>query len=149
MVPTISGTEPRYRCDGMWSEGDAPSTVIDMLKATMNADLDDVDGKLRVTIFHNDLALPEAHFTEDDVIGAFDYSPAISLDQTYNIIRGTFTDASPESLYQQVDYPQIAMANEDGVDRIETFDLPTVQSVTQAQRNHIVKHATTSALHLR
>lgn len=134
IVPTISGTEPRYRCDGMWSEGDAPSTVIDMLKATMNADLDDVDGKLRVTIFHNDLALPEAHFTEDDVTGAFDYSPAISLDQTYNITRGTFTDASPESLYQQVDYPQIAMANEDGVDRIETFDLPTVQSVTQAQR---------------
>lgn len=134
IVPTISGTEPRYRCDGMWSEGDAPSTVIDMLKATMNADLDDVDGKLRVTIFHNDLALPEAHFTEDDVIGVFDYSPAISLDQTYNIIRGTFTDASPESLYQPVDYPQIAMANEDGVDRIETFDLPTVQSVTQSQR---------------
>lgn len=128
------GTEPRYRCDGVWSEGDAPNTVIDMLKATMNADLDDIDGKLRVTIFHNDLAIPDADFTDDDIIGEFEWNEETPLDQSYNIVRGVYTDASTTSLYQTPDYPQVSQASPDGLDRIDTFDLPMVQSAGQAQR---------------
>lgn len=128
------GTEPRYRSDGVWSEGDSPTTVIDMLKASMNADLDDVDGKLRLTIFHNDLASPVASFTANDVLGDFDWQPSPPLDQSFNIVRGVFTDPSDTSLYQPVDYPQIEVASPDGIDRIDTFDLPMVQSAAQAQR---------------
>ena len=128
------GTEPRYRTDGVWSEGDSPTTVMDMLKASMNADLDDVDGKLRLTIFHNDLATPSATFTDNDVLGEFEWIPAQPLNDTFNIVRGIYTDASDASLYQPVDYPEVTQASEDGIDRIETFDLPMVQSAGQAQR---------------
>lgn len=128
------GTEPRYRCDGVWSEGDSPTTVTDMLKASMNADLDDVDGKLRVTIFRDDTFVSDADFTTDDVLGAFDWEPITPLDQSFNIVRGAYTDPSNQSLYQQVDYPQQQATSPDGIDRIDTFNLPMVQSVSQAQR---------------
>jgi hypothetical protein len=128
------GTEPRYRCDGVWSEGDSPTTVTDMLKASMNADLDDVDGKLRVTIFRDDTFVSDADFTTDDVLGAFDWEPITPLDQSFNIVRGAYTDPSNQSLYQQIDYPQQQTTSPDGIDRIDTFNLPTVQSVSQAQR---------------
>lgn len=128
------GTEPRYRCDGVWSEGDSPTTVIDMLKASMNADLDDVGGKLRLTVFHNDLATPDADFTDGDIIDGFTWSPQPSLDQTFNVVRGLFTDASDASLYQQADYPEQRADSPDGIDRIDTFNLPMVQSPGQAQR---------------
>lgn len=128
------GTEPRYRCDGVWSEGDSPTTVTDMLKASMNADLDDVDGKLRVTIFRDDTFVSDADFTTDDVLGAFDWEPITPLDQSFNIVRGAYTDASNQSLYQQIDYPQQRATSPDGIDRIDTFNVPMVQSVSQAQR---------------
>lgn len=134
-VPDLSGgTEPRYRCDGVWSEADSPTTVIDMLKATMNADVDDVGGKLRLTIFHNDLALPAADFTDDDIIDGYTWEAQSALDQTFNVVRGLYTDASDEGLYQQVDYPEQSEESPDGIDRIETFNLPMVQSAGQAQR---------------
>jgi hypothetical protein len=128
------GTEARYRVAGVWSEGDAPNTVIDMLKASMNADLDDVDGKLRLTIFKDDGFASDADFTADDLIGQFEWDAIRPLDQSFNIVRGTHTDASTVSLYQQVDYPQISVANLDGIDRILSLELPMVESVSQCQR---------------
>ena len=128
------GTEPRYRSDGIFSEGDNPGAVIDAFKAAMNADLDDVGGKLRLTIFTDDLATPQASFTEANVIDAFTWKPSPALDESYNIVRGSYTDPSDASLYQMVEYPQQAIASADGIDRIETLDLPLVQSPTQAQR---------------
>lgn len=135
MVATqAGGTEPRYRTDGVWSEGDNPTTVLDMLKASMNADLDDVNGKLRLTVFHNDLAVPDAEFTDDDILDGFEWEESPPLDQTSNIVRGVFTDPSNESLYQPVDYPQVEESSPDGIERIDTFNLPMVQSADQAQR---------------
>lgn len=129
-----SGTEPRYRCDGVWSEGDSPTTVIDMLKATMNADLDDVDGKLRLTVFHNDLTDIAADFTADDVLGAFEWRPATPLTESFNVVRGIYTDPSDTSLYQPVDYPEVSETSPDGIERIFAMDLPMVESPMQAQR---------------
>jgi len=128
------GTEPRYRCDGVWSEGDNPTTVMDMLKATMNADLDDVGGKLRLTVFHDDLADVAAEFDDGDIIDGFDWQAVPPLDQSFNVVQGSYTDPSNESLYQQVDYPLQEMTSPDGIDRISTFNLPMVQSAGQAQR---------------
>lgn len=128
------GTEPRYRCDGIWSEGDDPTTVIDMLKAIMNADLDDVDGKLRLTIFQNDLASPDASFDENDILDDFEWSPSAPLSESFNIVRGLYTDPSDEALYQLAEYPQVEETSPDGIDRIETVNLPLVQSPDQAQR---------------
>ncbi|MFN3474093.1 MAG: phage tail protein [Blastomonas sp.] len=128
------GTEPRYRSDGVVSEGDGPTVIMDSLKVTMNADLDDVGGKLRLFVFHNDLATPVADFDEDDIIGAFEYRGHPALDETFNVVRGTYTDPRDVSLYQQIDYPQVELPSRDGIDRIDTFALAMVQSPSQAQR---------------
>lgn len=129
-----SGTEPRYRCDGVWSEGDSPTTVIDMLKATMNADLDDVDGKLRLTVFHNDLTDIAADFTADDVLGAFKWRPTTPLQESFNVVRGIYTDPSDNALYQPVDYPEVAETSPDGIERVFPMDLPMVERASQSQR---------------
>lgn len=134
VTKTGGGTEARYRVAGVWSEGDSPTTVIDMLKASMNADLDDVDGKLRLTIFKDDGFTSDADFTEEDLIGPFEWQQSRPLDQTFNVVRGVYTDASTTALYQQVDYPQQSTTSPDGIDRIATLDLPMVESVGQAQR---------------
>lgn len=128
------GTEPRYRSDGVFSEGDSPTTVLDNFKAAMNADLDDVGGKLRVTVFHNDLADPVAAFGDDDMIEPFKWTQTPSLVDSFNLVRGSYTDASDKSLYQMVDYPQVELASPDGIERPDSFDLALVQSPSQAQR---------------
>lgn len=128
------GTEPRYRSDGVVSEGDSPTVIMDALKAAMNADLDDVGGKLRVFVFHNDLATPAADFTDDDILGSFEYRASPALDESFNVVRGTYTDPRDQSLYQQIDYPQVELPSRDGIDRIDTFPLALVQSASQAQR---------------
>lgn len=128
------GTEPRYRTDGIFSEADAMDLVLDQFKSSMNAILDDVDGQIRLQVLYNDLSVPRAAFTEDDVLGAVNWSPQIKLSDQFNIIRGTYTDASVNSLYQSVSYPEVEIASEDGIDRVETINYPLVQSASQAQR---------------
>ena len=131
---SAGGTEPRYRCDGIASEGDDASTVLDQLKATMNAVLDDVDGKIRLTVLHNDLATPIGTLTADDVIGEFSWLQTPPLTDSINVIRGAYVDPSPASLYQLVDYPEVRIDSPDGIDRPQTITLAMVQSASQAQR---------------
>jgi hypothetical protein len=128
------GTEPRYRSDGIFSEADDMSTVLDQFKSTMNAVLDDADGQIRLTVLANDLGAPIATFGPDDVLGDVQWSPVSDLSDRLNIVRGTYTDPSVNSLYQSVDYPQISIAAPDGIDRIFSVDFPLVQSASQAQR---------------
>lgn len=134
VTKTGGGTEARYRCAGVWSEGDNPTTVLEMLKSSMNADLDDVDGKLRLTIFTDDGFSSDADFTDDDLIGPFEWQQSRPLDESFNVVRGTYTDPSDTALYQQVDFPQVESTSLDGIDRIFTLDLPMVESVGQCQR---------------
>ncbi len=128
------GFEPRYRCDGVWNEEDDPSLVLDNLKAAMNAVLDDVDGKIRLTVLHNDLVVPAGDLTTDDVLGEFTWIQTPALDESINVIRGGYTDPSPASLYQLVDYPEVRIDSPDGIDRSQLVNLPLVQSPSQGQR---------------
>lgn len=128
------GTEPRYRSDGVFSDGDDPTNVIDNLKAAMNADLDDVGGKFRLTVFHNDLADPAQDFTDDDMIEGYRWVQTPALSDSFNIVRGSFTDPRQQSLYQLVDAPPVEIDSRDGIDRFDTFDLALVQSPSQWQR---------------
>lgn len=128
------GTEPRYRSDGIFSEGDDPGAVQDNLKAAMNATLDDVDGRIRITVLHNDLAAPAGDLFTGDVLGAFTWKQSLDLPDRVNVVRGGYIDASPTSLYQLVDFPEIRIASPDGIDRAQTVNLGMVQSASQAQR---------------
>jgi Putative phage tail protein len=139
------GTEPRYRSDGIFTESDDPTLVLDNLKAAMNADLDDMDGKLRITVLHNDLGTPQPGLTTADVLDAFKWTQTPPLTDSYNVIRGSYTDPSTTSLYQQVDYPEVRIDSPDGIDRVQTVNLPMVQSASQAQR--LVKQRLQRALY--
>ena len=129
------GSERRYRWDGVISEGDAGDGVISELLASMNAELTDDGGQLSLRCRVSDLASPViADLSADDVVGGFEWQPKLPLNEHRNIVRGKYVDASSNSLYQTVDYPAVALASPDGIDRIETLDFAGVQSSGQTQR---------------
>jgi hypothetical protein len=128
------GTEPRYRSDGVITESDDPQSVIEGLCSTMNAVLRDAGGKLSLTVLTNDLASPVASFTEADVLGGEQWDQTPALSDTFNICRGRRVDPSDNALYQLVDVPEASLTSNDGIDRIDTMDMPFVSSNGQAQR---------------
>jgi hypothetical protein len=128
------GTEPRYRADGVFSEGDGPSTVLANLTAAMNAELRDSGGKITLHVLHNDLAVPKMALGLDDIVGGELWKQTPEISETFNVVRGRFVDPSNVSLYQPIDYPEVSLASVDGIERTDSFDLLTVQSASQAQR---------------
>jgi len=128
------GTEPRYRSDGVFSEGDDPGIVFENLCAAMNGVLRDAGGKLALEILHNDLGSPVIDLTAADVIGEFTWLQTPPVDQSFNTVRGRYVDASNAGLYQLADYPDVVIDAPDGIERVKTFDMPMVQSAAQAQR---------------
>lgn len=128
------GAEPRYRTNGVLSESDDRNAVVEALCAHMNAILRDSGGKLALTVLKNDLATPVASFTEDDVLNACEWDQTPDLSASFNIVRGQRIDPSDNALYQPVDYPEVKLVSNDGIDRIDTFDLPLCESNGQAQR---------------
>ncbi len=130
----VGGTEPRYRSDGIFTEADDPGSVISALETTANAKLRDAGGQFSFDVISNDLATPAFDFTDDDVLGDFRWTPTAEIGRRYNEIRGGFTDPRDVSLYQLVDYPRIRETPVDGIERVLPFNLPLVQSPSQAQR---------------
>ena len=130
----VGGTERRYRFDGITDEGQDGGSDIANFTGSMNAVLRDAGGRLSVSVFHNDLSSPICNLTTDDVIGAFEWVQTQSLTTHRNIVRGRYVDPSNNSLFQLVDYPEVSLESPDGIDRIDQFDLPGVQSPSQAQR---------------
>lgn len=128
------GTEPRYRSDGVFSEGDDPSLVFENLLAACNGVLRDNGGSLAIDILVNDLATPDVDLTEADIVGDFAWLQTPPLDQSINYVRGRYVDASNTGLYQPADYPDISITSPDGIERSATLELAMVQSASQAQR---------------
>jgi len=133
---SAGGQEPRYHGAGVVSEGDDPKTVLDMLCTACCARFRDTGGKLSLVIAHNDLAAAatEDELNDDDVVGAFTWDPDAALEATPNVVRGKYVDATTNSLYQLIDYPEIRLPSLDGQDRIFPLDLGVVESPSQAQR---------------
>lgn len=133
---SAGGQEPRFHGAAVVSEGDDPKTTLDMLCAACCGRFRDTGGKLALSIAHNDLAdaAIDDGLNDDDVVGAFTWDPDPALDATPNIVRGRYVDASTNSLYQLIDYPEVRIASLDGVDRILTLDLGVVESASHAQR---------------
>lgn len=134
VTSSVNGSEPRYRSDGVFSENDDPNMVLDTLKAACNAEITDNGGLIAIQLRTNDLASVAAQLTERDVLGPFIWKQTSDVEQTFNVVRGRYTDPSSLSLYQLKDYPEVAVDSPDGIDRVEPFELPTVESVSQAQR---------------
>lgn len=130
----IGGTQKRYRASGTASDADSRSDIINNLLISMNGTLRDNGGKLTVTSMKNDLADYVVTFDENDIYGEFDWQQTRGLTDNYNIVRGRYVDPSSNSLYQMVDYPEIALSAPDGIERVMSVDLPYVEDGRRAQR---------------
>jgi len=128
------GTQPRYRTAGVGSDADTRMEIIQILLSAMNATLRDSNGKLALTVMKNDLATPVLTFDDDDVLADFSWNQTRGLDEMMNAVHGKYTDPSNNSLYQPVEYPTISITSIDGIERMQTFDLPWVQDGNRAQR---------------
>lgn len=128
------GTQPRYRTAGVGSDSDNRMEIIQILLTAMNATLRDSNGKLSITVMKNDLATPVLEFDDDDILGEFAWNQTRGLDEMMNAVHGKYTDPSNNSLFQPVEYPVISITSVDGIERMQTLDLPWVQEGRRAQR---------------
>ena len=128
------GTEPRYRSDGVFSEGDDPSVVFENLLGAMNGVLRDAGGKLVLAVLHNDLATPLT-LGPGDIVSEFTWMQTPPIEQCFNVVRGQYVDASDAGLYQMADFPEVSIVSPDGIERASTpMQLAMVQASGQAQR---------------
>lgn len=131
----IGGTQKRYRTSGTFSDADDRMDVMNTLLACMNGTLRDNGGKLSLDIIKNDLADPILDFTDDDVLGAFEWDQTGGgLSQNHNIARGRYVDPSVQGLYQMTEYPNISITSPDGIERVMSLDFPFVEDGRRAQR---------------
>lgn len=128
------GTQPRYRTAGVGSDADNRMEIIQILLTAMNATLRDSNGKLSITVMKNDLATPVLEFDDNDILGEFTWNQTRGLNESMNAVHGKYTDPSNDSLFQPVEYPVISIASVDGIERMQTLDLPWVQEGRRAQR---------------
>ena len=128
------GTQPRYRTAGVGSDADNRMDIIQLFLTCMNGTLRDSNGRLSVQVMKNDLATPVLEFDDNDILDDFTWNQTSGLDKAINAIHGKYTDPSGNSLYQQVEFPTISITSVDGIERLQTLDLPWVEEGRRAQR---------------
>lgn len=128
------GTQPRYRTAGVGSDADNRMDIIQLFLTCMNGTLRDSNGRLSLQVMKNDLATPVLEFDDNDILDDFTWNQTSGLDKAINAIHGKYTDPSGNSLYQQVEFPTISIASVDGIERLQTLDLPWVEEGRRAQR---------------
>ena len=75
----IGGTQRRYETHAVFSENDATSSVENALLFACAGRMTDHNGKLGIALAYNDLTGTLYEFTDDDVLGAFDWNPSPSI----------------------------------------------------------------------
>jgi hypothetical protein len=128
------GTQPRYRTAGAGSDADGRMDVIQLFLTCMNGTLRDSGGRLSLQVMKNDLATPVLEFDDNDILDDFTWNQTNGLDKSINAVHGKYTDPTANSLYQPVEYPSISIASADGIERLQTLDLPWVEDGKRAQR---------------
>jgi hypothetical protein len=129
------GSQRRYETAGLFGDDDAPGDVIASLCVHMNAELRDVNGKIGIRIATNDFSGTLPAFGPDDVLGPFNWKPFSSLTETFDVVKGNFTDPSTASLFQPAAYTPEALGSSDIPGRrVLPLDLPLIQDATRAQR---------------
>ena len=133
---SAGGQEPRYHGAGVASEGDEPKVTLDAICLGCSGRFTDTLGRLGFEVSHDDLAAiaTDEGLLTADVIGPFQWNSDPSPDDCPNVVRGRYVDASTGSLYQMIDFPDVAIPSVDGIDRILPFDLGVVESPSQSQR---------------
>jgi len=129
------GTEARYRCNGSFELSAEPATVLQKLVESMAGALVYVGGKW--ILYAGAHPTPEtSHLTEDDLSGQISVQTKMSLRDTCNRVRGTFT--SPDEKWQSADVIPIVngtyLAQDEDIEIWRDMNFGFVTSHSQAQR---------------
>lgn len=133
VVPTLTGTEPRYSCQGVI---DLAATVEDnagQFIQSMNGDLIQAGGIF--TIQAGRYITPTFTIDADMLVGPIEFSNLQPRRERANVVKGTFI--SEENKWQRFDFPSLTDAGavaQDGQEVIADLSLELVGSGSQAQR---------------
>lgn len=134
-VLTKAGTATkRYTCDAIFSTADTHETITQAICLSMGTvKFVDTSGLYSLIGGFDDLDGPIIEFTDDDLIGAYEWKPSVPLSQRYSIARGRF--ANPEKLYQLEDWGEIETAPlADGIPRPLVLEMAAVSRAETCQR---------------
>lgn len=127
------GSESRYTLNGIVDTSLSPKQVIEEMLVSMGGKLVYAAG--RFSIIGAEYRTPTLTIDEDDIISDISVITKNSSRDLYNGVRGVF--ASPDDLYQPVEYPTVESATYQGIDGVTRYtelNLPYTTSSATAQR---------------
>ncbi|MDP1580656.1 MAG: phage tail protein [Candidatus Didemnitutus sp.] len=128
------GTEKRYTCNGAFELSAEPGNVLEKLAAAMAGWVVYVGGKWICQAGAHDT--PTITLDEDDLRAPLTVQTKLSLRDTCNLVKGTFT--SPAEQYQPADFPAVTssvyQAEDQGREIVRDLDLLFTASPSMAQR---------------
>ena len=133
VTQTLTGTEPRYACQGAI---DLASTVEDniiLFTQAMNGDVIHSTGKF--TIQAGEYTTPLFTIDLDMLAGGIEFSSLQPRKERANVVKGTFL--SEENAWQRFDFPSLKdddAVTQDGQEVVADLTLDLVGSGSQAQR---------------
>lgn len=127
--------EKRYTCNGAFTTGREPGSILGDLLTSMGGILWYGQGKwrMRAAAYQN----PVLTLDEDDLRSSLSVSTRHSRRDNFNIVKGTF--AGDETEWQPADYPEVDddgayLATDNNVPNVLDFPLPFTASSKTAQR---------------
>ena len=131
---SAGGTEKRYECHGVISLDRAPGDILADLMTSCQGSLFWGQGKWHLKA--GDYNASVETFTMDDFRGPITLETKHSRRNNFNVVRGTFNDASSD--YISTDYPEVRsttfISDDNNIESAIDLALPFTTSKTMAQR---------------
>ena len=127
------GNQRRFEAGRAFSDADDPAGVIKVLLDAMNAELVDDGGRLALRIAVNDLTAAFT-LTDDDFVSGYSWRPAPPIDRQFTVVRGRYSQPDAPTLFNLVDYPEVAIPRTSLAPRALTLELSAVQEPRRAER---------------
>jgi len=131
---SAGGTEKRYECHGVISLDRAPGDILADLMTSCQGSLFWGQGKWHLKA--GDYNASVETFTMDDFRGPITLETKHSRRNNFNVVRGTFNDASSD--YISTDYPEVRsttfISDDNNIESAIDLPLPFTTSKTMAQR---------------
>lgn len=132
-VPLVSGTQKRYRCNGVLMSDKSPrDNLAEMVTAGAGCVV--ISGGV-FRLFAGAYDIPTVTLTESDLRGPVKVQPRTSRRDLFNVVKGTFVD--PTKNWQPSDFPAMrnaTYATDDGEVIERDIELPFTTDSVMAQR---------------
>jgi len=133
VVLADSSTEKRYTVNGAFGSGESPQAILQKMLMACSGSLVYQGGQWKLLV--GEYRSPAVELTEDDLVNSISVSTADSRRDTFNAIKGVYSE--PNSLYQSQSYVPVTnalYASEDGETIYRNVDFQLVTSNATCQR---------------